>query len=334
MVLPKWSRCYDSAVTQKGATKVVYILGTARGGTSILGRVLATMEGAGHGGELRRLWNPGLRPGRTCGCGKPPSECPIWSKLLVPGSSYVEPSLSEVARLQERAAPVEHSWWKALRIIWSSAPPAPTTAEGRYLAAFCDLYRAFAGASGSSVVIDSSKNPADAALLAPSRDVAAYCMQIVRDPRGVVFSRRKRTDPNEPTRPGPKETLHTALYWVMQHLAFEAIRRRYGRERALLVRYEDFIDAPGAVVKAVSQLVGAPPPRSDLPVGEPIELPVSHEPDTSGTKFSAPNVVLKPDSRWEMELHPGDRFLVTLLTYPLLRRYGYAIRPRSERSAW
>jgi hypothetical protein len=255
--------------------------------------------------------------------------------LLVPGATYLEPSLSEVARLQERAAPVEHSWWNALRIIWSSSPPAPTTAEGRYLAVFCDLYRAFARASGSSVVIDSSKNPADAALLALSQDVAAYCVQIVRDPRGVAFSRRRRTDPAEPSRAGPREAAHSAMYWVMQHLTFEAIRRRYGRERALLVRYEDFIDAPGAVVKAVSRLVGAAPPPSDLPVGVPIELPVSHEPDTSSTKFSAPQVVLQPDSRWERELHPGDRFLVTLLTYPLLRRYGYPIRarPRTERSA-
>lgn len=112
----------------------------------------------------------------------------------------------------------------------------------------------------------------------------------------------------------------------MQHLSFEAIRRRYGQERSLLVRYEDFIDAPGAVVGAVARLVGAAPPASDLPVGVPLELPVSHEPDTASTKFSAAQVVLRPDVRWEKELHPVDRFLVTLLTYPLLRRYRYPMR--------
>ena len=312
-------------------TQVIYILGTARGGTSIFGRVLATIQGAGHGGELRRLWNPGLRDGRTCGCGKPRTDCGIWSRLLAPGASYLEPSLSEVARLQERAAPEEHSWWKALKILRSSGTPAPTAVEGRYLAAFCDLYKAFARASGSSVVIDSSKNPADAALLLRSKDVATYCIQIVRDPRGVAFSRRKRRAPEELNHASPTETAKTALYWLMQHLSFEAIRRRYGRERSLLVRYEDFIDAPGAVVGAVARLVGAAPPASDLPVGVPLELPVSHEPDTASTKFSAAQVVLRPDVRWEKELHPVDRFLVTLLTYPLLRRYGYPMRqPRPD----
>jgi len=318
---------------QETTTKVIYILGTARGGTSIFGRVLATMGGAAHGGELRRLWNPGLRPGRTCGCGRPRGECQIWSKLLVPGASYLEPSLSEVARLQDSAAPVEHSWWKALKILRSSEPPPPTTAAGRYLAVFCDLYRAFARASGSSVVIDSSKNPADAALLVLSQDVATYCVQIVRDPRGVAFSRRKRRTPHDLDRARPRDTAKTAAYWAMHHLSFEAIRRRYGRERALLVRYEDFVDAPSGIVGAVARLVGAGPPPSDLPVGVPIELPVSHEPDTTSTKFSAPQVVLRPDARWEKELHPADRFLATLLTYPLLRRYGYPVRarPRIER---
>ncbi len=309
-------------------TKVVYILGTARGGTSIFGRVLATMQGAGHGGELRRLWNPGLQPGHTCGCGKPPSDCTLWSKLLVTGSgaAYMEPSLDDVARVQETAAPDDHAWWKAYRILRTSGTPGLATDEARYLAAFSELYKAFARESGASVVIDSSKNPADAALLHRARDVAMYCLQIVRDPRGVAFSRRKRRAPDEPTRPAPGETARTAGYWIMQHLSFEAVRRRYGRERALLVRYEDFIDAPGAVVGGVARLVGTSPPASELSFGVPIALPVSHEPDTTSTKFSAPQVVLRPDSRWEKELHPLDRSMVTLLTYPLLRRYGYPMR--------
>jgi hypothetical protein len=181
------------------------------------------------------------------------------------------------------------------------------------------------------VVIDSSKNPADAALLALSQDVVAYCIQIVRDPRGVAFSRLKRRTPDELNRASPRQTAKTAGYWVMQHLSFEAIRRRYGRARSLLVRYEAFVDAPGATVEAVARLVGAPGPASELPAGVPIELPVSHEPDTTSTKFSAPRVVLEPDSRWERELHPVDRSVVTLLTYPLLRRYGYPVRVEPRR---
>lgn len=314
---------------QASSTKVVYILGTARGGTSIFGRVLATMQGAGHGGELRRLWNPGLQPGHTCGCGKPPSDCALWSKLLIPGASYMEPSLGEVRRLQDTAAPEDHSWWKAFKLLRSNGAPRPTSSEERYRTAFADLYKAFAHESGASVVVDSSKNPADAALLLRSQDVAMYCVQIVRDPRGVTFSRRKRRA-DEPSRAAPGETIRTAGYWVMQHLSFEAVRRSYGRDRALLVRYEDFVDAPGRVVGEVARLVGAPPPASELAVGVPIELPVSHEPDTTSTKFSAPRVVLRPDARWESELHPLDRSIVTFLTYPLLRRYGYPLRARTR----
>ena len=45
----------------------------------------------------------------------------------------------------------------------------------------------------------------------------------------------------------------------------------------------------------------------------------------------ATEVVLQLDTRWQQELSPVDRFLVTLLTYPLLRRYGYPIRTSHSR---
>ena len=42
--------------------RVVYILGTTLGRTSIFGRVLGTLPRAGQGGQLRRLWKPELLP--------------------------------------------------------------------------------------------------------------------------------------------------------------------------------------------------------------------------------------------------------------------------------
>lgn len=311
--------------------KVIYILGSNRSGTGILGRVLGIMEGTAHAGELRQLYRRGFRPGRTCGCGKPHAECEVWSKLLKPGVPYLQPSRDAIEQLQRRVDSRSRSraWWRALRILRSKSPPSPDSPEGRYLAIYCHLYRAFAEATRCMVVSDNSKNPVDAALLALAPDVSAYCVQIVRDPRGVLFSMRKKTSPEDPTRWRPRQAILVGLYWTMYHLTNEAIRRRYGQNRSILVRYERFIAAPSVTVEAISRLVGVPPPTVDLAPGIPIELPVAHGPDSNG-RFSSPQTVLTVDDRWRRELHPIDRFLVALVTYPLLRRYGYTVRTRSS----
>ncbi len=309
--------------------RVVYIGGSARSGTGILGRVFSRISGVAHGGELRRLWSHGLRPGRPCDCGRPHADCPIWSKLLVPGASYIEPSLAELALVQRAVAPETHAWWHALKILRRRSRPAPSSAEARYLALYSDLYRAFARATGSSVILDNSKNPADAALLAGASDVTVYCVQIVRDPRGVLFSRRKRSTPDDPGRARPFETAKTAVYWMLRQLTFDTIRRRYGKERSFVVVYERLMEDPNPALRTACRLLGEQEPAGELQLGVPLSMPEVHGPDGSG-RFTPTQVVLRVDNRWRSELHPFDRVLMTFLTFPLLLRYGYPIRPKVE----
>ena len=309
--------------------RVVYIGGSSRSGTGILGRVFSRISGAAHGGELRRLWSHGLRPGRTCDCGRPHADCPIWSKLLVPGASYIEPSLAELARVQRVAAPEDHAWWHALKILRRRSRPAPSSAEARYVALYTDLYRAFARATGCSVILDNSKNPADAALLAGASDVTVYCVQIVRDPRGVLFSQRKRSTPDDPGRARPIETAKTALYWMLRQLTFDAIRRRYGKKRSFIVIYERLMEDPNPALRTACRLLGEPEPAAELQPGIPLPMAEVHGPDgSSKQRFKPTQVVLREDNRWQSELHPFDRVLMTFLTFPFLLRYGYSIRTK------
>jgi hypothetical protein len=311
--------------------KIIYVLGPGRSGTGVLGRVLSTIEGVVFAGELRRLWSRGLRPGRTCGCGRPHAECEVWSKLLVPGATFAEPSLAEIGRIQKQVAPEHLGGRSAFRLWRLSSPPPPTTAAGRYLAAYTDLHTAFARVTGADVVIDSSKSTADALLLAVRPDVTTYVVQILRDPRGVAFSLQNHA---------AKQTglarhllaARAAIRWVAKHVTNEAIRRRYGPDRSIVLRYEELIEDPRGIVEAVAKLVGQPSPVVDLAPGVPIHVPEVHGPDGSKRlRFVTTQVVLQLDTRWQQELSSVDRFLVTLLTYPLLRRYGYPIRTPHRR---
>ena len=321
----------DYVSSASGKVRVVYIGGSSRSGTGILGRVFSRIDGAAHGGELRRLWSRGLRPGKTCDCGRPHSECPIWSELLVPGASYIEPSIAELSHVQAAAAPESHAWLHALRILRRRSPPAASSAAARYVELYSDLYQAFARSAGSSIVMDNSKNPADAALFVDAPGIEAYCVQIVRDPRGVLFSARKRSSPDDPGRFRPLETTKVAVYWMLRQMTFNALRRRYGDERSLVVIYERLMENPNLALADACSMLGEPEPAGDLQSGVPFRVPEVHGPDGSSVqRFVTTEVVLRVDDRWIGDLHPADRALMTFLTYPLLRRYGYPIRAGSS----
>jgi hypothetical protein len=151
---------------------------------------------------------------------------------------------------------------------------------------------------------------------------------MVRDPRGVAYSFQKHAAKTTGLE-GHIVAVRAAVRWLAKHLTNEAVRRRYGPQRWLLVRYERFVDDPRHAVEAVAKMLGASPPLVDLSPGIPITVPEVHGPDGSRwRRFVGTEVILDLDDQWQKELHPVDRVLVTLLTYPLLRRYGYPIRTR------
>src|SRR5262249_61127330 len=61
--------------------------------------------------------------------------------------------------------------------------PLARSAEG-----LARLYRGIASQTGAQVIVDSSKEPTDAALLLLMPEVEPVFVQIVRDPRGMVYS--------------------------------------------------------------------------------------------------------------------------------------------------
>ena len=63
-------------------TRVVYVGGTGRSGSTVLANVLGEVPGLVSVGEVRFLWERGILQDRLCGCGDHFSDCPFWSKVL------------------------------------------------------------------------------------------------------------------------------------------------------------------------------------------------------------------------------------------------------------
>jgi hypothetical protein len=319
-------------VHRADSTKVIYILGPGRSGSGVLGRVLSTIEGTAFGGELRRVFSRGIRTDRTCGCGRPHPECPVWSRILAESSPFTGPERAEISAAQRSVAPEHLGWRAALRLRRLTAPPPDATPAGRYLAGYTELHEAFADAADATVVIDSSKSAADAALLAVRTDVPTVVVQLIRDPRGVVFSLLTHTAADAGPLGRRLVAIRGAARWVAKHLTNEVLLRRYGPARSVVVRYERLIEDPRGVVDEVAKVVGLPSPAIELAPGVPISVPEVHGPEGSlRRRFETSDVVLRLDTRWERELGALDRIVITALTLPLLLRYRYPIRTRGRR---
>ncbi|MDQ4107037.1 MAG: hypothetical protein M3157_07710 [Actinomycetota bacterium] len=59
-----------------------------------------------------------------------------------------------------------------------------------------------------------------------------------------------------------------------------------------------------------------------------VKLGVSHTVSGNPNRFETGSVALRHDREWTEKMNPRDRNLVTGLTLPLLRRYGYPLTPK------
>ena len=73
-------------------TRVLYIAGTGRSGSTLLANILGEVDGVFAAGEVRYLWQRGLTERRLCGCGVPVRECPVWSRVLAEAGHLDEPA--------------------------------------------------------------------------------------------------------------------------------------------------------------------------------------------------------------------------------------------------
>lgn len=108
--------------------------------------------------------------------------------------------------------------------------------------------------------------------------------------------------------------LHTAFEWVLRNGVARVLGRVASRYR--LVRYEDLVADPDATLAAIAPDRRAPTPTDPARDG-------NHTVGGNPMRFLSGPLVVRPDEEWRRALAPGARRLVTICTWPLMRRFGY-----------
>ncbi|MGN9840709.1 sulfotransferase [Nonomuraea sp. H19] len=293
----------DSATT----TRVIYLGGLGRSGTTLLERLLAELPGVVALGEVVHLWERGVLAGEPCGCGVAFPACAFWRQVG-------ERAFGGWTRhLAERVLMLRHRVDRTRRIASIAHPD---------LAEYALAYRLLYEATGAQVVIDSSKHASLAWCLVTS-GLDVRVVHVVRDPRAVAHSWSRTVERPEDGRPmtrwGPART---ALHWTAQNAALELLAGR----GALVtrVRYEDLLAAPEPTLATLTRRLGlAGAPRLPFVEGRTAWLGPSHTASGNPMRFHVGRLELRRDDSWVTSLPEGDRRVVNALTWPLRARYGY-----------
>jgi hypothetical protein len=303
--------------------RVLYIGGAGRSGSTLLDLMLNEVAGVFAAGELRYLWNRGVRDNELCGCGERFLSCPFWSAVGERAfGGWAEVDVERVLSWQR----IVDSHLRIPLMARSRRGSAHREARDQFVDVLERLYPAIAETAGADVVVDSTKRPSSAFLLAtvPSFDVRF--VQLVRDSRAVAFSWSKRVQRPEVVdrvELMPRySSLQAAARWAANNSLFDVLPAR--GVRGIRVRYESLVDAPTGELERIVHVAGiedGPESLAFLDEGR-VTLNTNHVVAGNPLRLRG-TLELRRDDAWRAEMGRRQRSLVLLLTWPLLLRYGY-----------
>jgi hypothetical protein len=302
--------------------KLLFIVGSVRSGSTVLGSLLAELDGFVHVGELHNLWR-NLLLDRPCGCGLPLSACPVWSRIrhgtrsTVRNVEYV--IQSQARSLQARYLP---------GALWGRQHITRWLPFRTYRQALREVYESIARQTPARVIIDSSKMPTHVAAAASATNSDAYFIHLVRDPRGVAYSRlgneTMRADLRERATLRRLHLMRSSWQWVKVNTFAELVCQTQSQRRLLRVRYEDLVVDPGGTVESIVKLVdGSAEPHPTIAHG----AMVHHTVGGNANRFHTGQVEIQGDTRWMSALDSGDSLVTAVAAEPLFHRYGYRLSP-------
>jgi Sulfotransferase family len=315
--------------------KLLYVGGFGRSGSTLVGRVLGQPAGSICVGETCYLATRGLIEDVQCGCGQPFRSCSFWGAVGEEAfGGWRSVDVEQIAELDEltsrhRTIPFQLSLRGRAEL---------TAAADRYAAWLSRLYPAIAKVSGAEVIVETSKDPWFAGLLARMHDRDLRIVHLVRDSRAVAYSwtrSKQRPSPVGKQSYMPRfRPADTAVKWMMANSAFHALASKATAYRR--INYEEFVARPGQALEQLSSFAeGSLRLSSEELNGNSVRLDDHHIFSGNPMRSKTGWLEMRVDDEWEAALPERPFAQVTAITWPLLRLYGYPTRPpgRSQRRA-
>jgi len=304
--------------------KLVYIAGSGRSGSTLLGHLIAEFRDSITVGELAFFWGVKNKSQQMCGCGKEIHLCKQWKLVL---EKYFQ------AR-KPQDVPVPRNG--ALARGFSTYPIllgfGNYYIDDEYINILLNLYSGICETTGCETIVDESKTFPYLYALQKTGLFDVHVLHLVRDPRAVAFSWQRRknwrrnekilsSNPIHKTRP-----IHiAALQWLVHQLVWWVTKGNVSGEKYLLIRYENFVAAPHKLIKEISskfELNGISPFISDTE----FRLTQTHHsvfgnPTPPKTGINR----IRKDVEWQKKMSSWAKLLVTLVCWPMMLMHGYPL---------
>ncbi|MEO1093446.1 MAG: sulfotransferase [Cyanobacteria bacterium J06638_28] len=297
--------------------KVIYIAGWGRSGSTLLARILGQVQGIAHLGELRTLWTDGYKAKSRCGCGLPTRECEVWNAIMQQAFGGLEQvDLKAMVQLRRQSEPRSQELFK-LRFLPAQRQTFLQRSQP-YREVLAKLYQAIGQVCGVDTVVDDSLHPGYGYTLAAVPGLEVYLVHLIRDVRGCTYSWTKR----QKSGLGSYELKDSSLGWNLRNLAIETLPANANIHYHRL-RYEDFVSQPQQSVEEILKFAQLEPHSLPFATPSEVNLGITHSIFGNDNRASTGTVTLRLDEVWKQKMARSDQLKVSLMTWPLLMKYGY-----------
>jgi len=297
-------------------TRVCYVLGKGRSGSTLLNMALGELDGVFAAGELRFFWRRGLVEDRRCACGEHITACTVWGAVA---ERVADLDAHQLARDSEAV----YCWTAVPRLL--ARRTRGWAAFGRWSSATTRLVDAVTAVTGAEVIVDSSKWPTEPGVLGLVEGISPHALLLVRDPRAVAWSWQRvkpHNDLDEPREMDRYPAWHAGASWTVRNLvAGLAARRSPGPRRTL--RYEDLTADPAGTLADLHRFLGGTGDLGAALEGRTLTVTQGHTLAGNPTRTGGGELTIREDEEWRTALPRRDRVVAEALTWPLRKAYGY-----------
>lgn len=293
---------------------IIYISGYGRSGSTVLDAVLGNHPMIFGCGELMWLFH-NLAKNSNCACGEALLDCPIWSRVAAKISNkHGIKSWKEAAKISG-GNDISKLWGKPsleYRQLWGTA------------------FQAIQEATGKEFIVDSSKsNHIGWRRLSNLRFVLQNdfkVLQLVRDPRAIMWSMSKGTNKNLARNESGTSFLRGikgVVSWIVSNSLSEHVLKEIESE-SIIVRYEDLMDLPSQSFELLGGFLQLDLQELSNKVLSEGEFDSGHGVDGNRMR-SVGKFVLRHDQSWKEQLSERTKHFVEFLAGSKMRKYGYCL---------
>lgn len=294
-----WSQWVHNACNNS-FPKVIYIMGTARSGSTILEILLSHGEGVFGAGELTSIVKDGFLDDKECSCQQLTSQCSIWGE--------VKKNIGiDNSQLQKWVSVQKQIDWH-LGFFRQLLGLNSRKKLHKYSELNQNLLVAIKQNTGCNVVLDSSKYAGRALALhwILKEDISVICL--TRSPIGLMSSFQK---PNKDEQ-RPKSRLNVLIYYVVTLISLRIACWIFGKQ-VFQLRYEDLLAAPNESLVRIEKWCDLDLSETKNNINENKYFDVGHI-ITGNRLRKNRNVFFQPRKSKEKVLDIKSRFFTSVMT--------------------